>query len=205
MIPVPVPVPVPVGYADASAAMSAPIAAAAGQGFHNAFLSSYSRGLPAPLPQAQPPPGFVAPPGFKFVLAPGPMQDTPGYPGSWPSTYMNQGREDFPSSRENSHPNPEMKKTRPTSKASTSKKGNGRGKVFVGGLSPVTTVDMLRDHFAQFGKLIDVSVIKDPVTKESRGFGFVEFEGGIPPKLLELNHVIDKRKCGVKPYTYEAS
>jgi hypothetical protein len=98
-----------------------------------------------------------------------------------------------------------MGKKRIVTKASTSKNGNGRGKVFVGGLSPVTTVDMLQDHFTQFGKLIDVSVIKDPVTKQSRGFGFVEFEGGIPSKLLGLDHVIDKRKCGVKPYTYEAS
>jgi RNA recognition motif-containing protein len=66
-------------------------------------------------------------------------------------------------------------------------------------------VDNVRDHFSKFGKLIDCSVIKDPVTKLSRGFGFVEFEGGIPSQLLEFEHVIDKRKCGVKPYTYEAS
>jgi hypothetical protein len=43
------------------------------------------------------------------------------------------------------------------------------------------------------------------VTKLSRGFGFVEFDGGVPPKLLEIEHVIDQRKCGVKRYTYEAA
>jgi RNA recognition motif-containing protein len=81
---------------------------------------------------------------------------------------------------------------------------NGNGKVFVGGLSPVTTSTMLHEHFSQFGKVLDVSVIQNPATKKSRGFGYVEFQGGVPCKLLELEHVIDKRRCGVKLYTYAA-
>jgi RNA recognition motif-containing protein len=63
---------------------------------------------------------------------------------------------------------------------------------------------MLREHFSQYGKVVDVSVIQNPATKKSRGFGYVEFEGGVPYQLFEMDHVIDKRRCGVKPYTYEA-
>ena len=37
--------------------------------------------------------------------------------------------------------------------------GKGGGKVFIGGLSPSTTVDMVRNHFSRYGRLVDVSVI----------------------------------------------
>jgi hypothetical protein len=63
---------------------------------------------------------------------------------------------------------------------------------------------MLLEHFAHFGKVVDVSVIQNPTTKKSRCFGYVEFEGGVPSNLLETDHVIDKRHCGVKRYTYDA-
>jgi hypothetical protein len=186
MIPVPVPVPVPMG-GDA-ATVNAALASAAGQDMYSAFLNAYPRGYP-PIPG--PPPGFVPPPGYKLVPAMAPMD---------PSNYY--GRQDYYGQSDYAVPEREKK---PYIKSSRSNKGQGRnlGKVFVGGLSPATSVDMLRDHFSQFGKLTDVSVIKDPVTKLSRGFGFVEFDGGIPPALIEAEHMIDKRKCGVKPYTYD--
>jgi hypothetical protein len=136
------------------------------------------------------------------------MQEMPAYPGSWPTIDMNPGRYDFAYGRPDVHSSvPDFDTKRPPStRGSRGQNAKGKGgKVFVGGLSPATSVDMLRDHFSQFGKLIDVSVIKDPVTKLSRGFGFVEYEGGLPPKLLEVDHMIDKRKCGVKPYTYEVA
>jgi len=231
MIPVPVPVPMPMSNADASAAFGASLAAAVGPDIYNAFLSQYQQCTPAPAPAPpvpppqppQPPAGFVAPPGFKLVPAPGagypapapgPMRDMPSYPGSWPSinpSYMTASmNRDVPLAREDprSTPDEHMVK-RPASStapkpAEAKGSGKGGGKVFIGGLSPSTTVDMVRNHFSRYGRLVDVSVIRDPITKLSRGFGFVEFECGLPPKLMELEHVIDGRKCGVKRYTYEA-
>jgi hypothetical protein len=143
----------------------------------------------------QPPPGFVAPPGYKLVPAMGQMPEMP--------VNMDFGRQDYSHHVQDTRPVPENFKEKKSGRASKARGGKAHGKVFVGGLSPATNVEMLRDHFSKFGKLTDVSVIKDPVTKLSRGFGFVEYEGGIPPKLLEIEHTIDKRKCGVKPYTYE--
>jgi hypothetical protein len=214
MVPVPVPVPVPMGCADGGqAALNASLAAAVGgQDLYSAALSMYLRGavpqvqppmMPVPQP-VQPPPGFVAPPGYKFVPAAGPsVSDVHGYPQSWPFIDMNMGRQDFAQERKDIQSVPDLdKKRQPSTRGRSNNNGKG-GKVFVGGLSPCTTVDMLRAHFSEYGNLIDVSVIKDPNTKLSRGFGFVEFENGIPSTLLKHDHVIDKRKCGVKPYTYE--
>merc|ERR1719182_879401 len=75
-------------------------------------------------------------------------------------------------------------------------------KVFVGGLGPATSAKTLRAYFAQFGVLIDAAVIADGATRRSRGFGFVEFAGGIPDGVLDHEHLIENRRCGVRPYTY---
>jgi hypothetical protein len=77
-----------------------------------------------------------------------------------------------------------------------------KGKIFVGGLSPDSDAEKLRQHFGRFGTVCDASVIKDPTTKRSRGFGFVEFEDGIPPGFLDMDHILDHRRCSVKVYTY---
>merc|ERR1712241_760952 len=49
------------------------------------------------------------------------------------------------------------------------------GKLFVGGLAKITTVDTLRNYFQTFGEVNDVSIKMDPTTQQSRGFGFVLF------------------------------
>lgn len=48
-------------------------------------------------------------------------------------------------------------------------------KIFIGGIHPDTTEDSLKEHFAQYGNIIDHVIIKDPNTKRSRGFGFVKY------------------------------
>jgi hypothetical protein len=53
--------------------------------------------------------------------------------------------------------------------------GFGPVKLFVGGLSPATATADLRAAFAKFGELIDVAVINERGTNQSRGFGFVTF------------------------------
>uniref|UniRef100_A0A1I7SSP5 RNA-binding protein n=2 Tax=Bursaphelenchus xylophilus TaxID=6326 RepID=A0A1I7SSP5_BURXY len=48
-------------------------------------------------------------------------------------------------------------------------------KLFIGGLNHETTDDQLRDYYSQWGTVVDCIVIRDPVTKHSRGFGFVTY------------------------------
>ena len=48
-------------------------------------------------------------------------------------------------------------------------------KLFVGGLNLRTTEDTFKEHFSQFGELVDCVVMTDPYTKKSRGFGFIEY------------------------------
>jgi hypothetical protein len=73
-------------------------------------------------------------------------------------------------------------------------------KVFVGGLNPATTAEGLRTHFEQFGTVADASVVIDKGTGKSRGFGFVMFEAALPEGLLERQHIIESRRCGVRDY-----
>ncbi len=40
-------------------------------------------------------------------------------------------------------------------------------KLFVGGLSWQTSADKLREYFGQYGTIIDVQVLKDPLTQVS--------------------------------------
>jgi RNA recognition motif-containing protein len=46
--------------------------------------------------------------------------------------------------------------------------------IYVGNLSRKVSEDELRQAFQAFGQISSVSIIKDKVTGESRGFGFVE-------------------------------
>jgi RNA recognition motif-containing protein len=55
------------------------------------------------------------------------------------------------------------------------REGFGPVKLFVGGLSPETTTADLRAAFAKFGELVDVAVINERGTNQSRGFGFVTY------------------------------
>jgi hypothetical protein len=82
--------------------------------------------------------------------------------------------------------------------------GTQSSKVFVGGLSPHSTAETLRAHFEKFGVITDCAVITEPGTRKSRGFGFVEFAGGIPAGLLEQEHIVGQRRCGVRAYEYSA-
>jgi RNA recognition motif-containing protein len=47
-------------------------------------------------------------------------------------------------------------------------------KLYVGGLPFSTTSEELREQFARCGTVVSANVITDRVSRESRGFGFVE-------------------------------
>lgn len=49
------------------------------------------------------------------------------------------------------------------------------GKIFLGGLTWQTTEDMLKTHFGKWGSLNDVILMRNKITGEPRGFGFVQF------------------------------
>jgi hypothetical protein len=80
--------------------------------------------------------------------------------------------------------------------------GDESKKVFVGGLGPGTSAKTLRSYFGQFGTIVDCAVIADGTTRRSRGFGFVEFQDDIPDGVLDVDHTIEQRRCGVRPYSY---
>lgn len=48
-------------------------------------------------------------------------------------------------------------------------------KLFIGGLDYKTTEDSLKDHYEQWGEIVDCVVMRDPNTKKSRGFGFITY------------------------------
>ncbi|EMR66014.1 putative nuclear polyadenylated rna-binding protein [Eutypa lata UCREL1] len=49
-------------------------------------------------------------------------------------------------------------------------------KIFVGGVSQETTEQEFKDYFAQFGRVVDATLMMDKDTGRPRGFGFVTFE-----------------------------
>lgn len=64
-------------------------------------------------------------------------------------------------------------------------------KLFVGGISRVTSDDTLKRHFEKYGTVLGSSIAKDRVTKNSRGFGFVWFsDPSAADKALQDSHVI---------------
>ena len=48
-------------------------------------------------------------------------------------------------------------------------------KIYIGNLSYSTTEESLSKLFSQYGDVASATVIKDKITGQSKGFGFVEF------------------------------
>jgi len=81
----------------------------------------------------------------------------------------------------------------------TAKRSEDEGKIFIGGLSWITTAETLRTHFSRYSALVDVLIGKDTVTGQSRGFGFVTFEdASVITKVLSDSHVIDEKTVECK-------
>ena len=82
-------------------------------------------------------------------------------------------------------------------------------KLFIGGLNYATTEDEMREHFSQFGELVDCVIMKFNDSGRSRGFGFVtyamaaqvdECQANRPHKLgdktLETKRATPRRESG---------
>ncbi|CDS39898.1 daz associated protein 1 [Echinococcus multilocularis] len=77
-----------------------------------------------------------------------------------------------------------------------------RVKLHVGGLRPNHTEGQLRQHFAQYGTVVDCCIVRDCNTDESRGFGFVTFREAAQATraLADRLHFIDGGPVRVSPY-----
>ncbi|KAI0666128.1 hypothetical protein C8Q78DRAFT_1072614 [Trametes maxima] len=72
-------------------------------------------------------------------------------------------------------------------------------KLFIGGLPGSVTSESMREYFAQFGKVVDATVMLDRETGRSKGFGFVSFENvDVQPMLGFGNLQIDGKLIDVK-------
>jgi len=74
-------------------------------------------------------------------------------------------------------------------------------KIFVGGLSPDTTEDDLKQYFGKFGEVSSAVVKYDKMTGVSRGFAFVSFGAvdNMKKTLEQTEHVIKNKKVDPKP------
>jgi hypothetical protein len=122
--------------------------------------------MAVPFPQQVP-----VPPGFKLVRIP--------------------ENKETPEAREAK----EAKEAKPAVYSEISDPSKTDRKIFVGGLSPVTTEETLVEYFSEFGSVADAKVIREG--EKSKGFAFVQFLDTTPPEVLESVHFIDQRRCGV--------
>jgi RNA recognition motif-containing protein len=76
-------------------------------------------------------------------------------------------------------------------------------KVFVGSLNYSTTDEALRNHFCQFGELVDSVIMKESKTGKSRGFGFVTYSNSamVDEMMKNRPHKLDGRELETKRAT----
>ncbi|XP_010547197.1 PREDICTED: heterogeneous nuclear ribonucleoproteins A2/B1-like isoform X2 [Tarenaya hassleriana] len=65
-------------------------------------------------------------------------------------------------------------------------------KIFVGGIPSTVTEDEFESFFSKYGKVVEHEIIRDHVSKRSRGFGFVVFDSErVVDDLLAGGNMID--------------
>jgi len=93
--------------------------------------------------------------------------------------------------------------------------GSGPGqhrtrKLFIGGLSPLTTQEQFKEHFSQFGNVVNAVIMIDHTTNRSRGFGFVTYDSEdavdavlarthtINGKVIECKKAVPKQQIDIR-------
>ncbi|EDX14596.1 GD18114 [Drosophila simulans] len=73
-------------------------------------------------------------------------------------------------------------------------------KLFIGGLAPYTTEENLKVFYGQWGRVVDVVVMRDAATKRSRGFGFITYTKSLMVDRAQENrpHIIDGKTVEAK-------
>ncbi|KAL3514355.1 hypothetical protein ACH5RR_027072 [Cinchona calisaya] len=94
-----------------------------------------------------------------------------------------------------------------TRSSSRNNRTNGRGddqfrtkKIFVGGLSANITEEEFKSYFEKFGRITDVVVMHDSVTRRPRGFGFITFasEDAVEEVVQNNFHQLNEKQVEVK-------
>jgi RNA-binding protein Musashi len=72
--------------------------------------------------------------------------------------------------------------------------------MFIGGLSGQTTPENLKTYFEQYGEVVECMIMKDAITKRSRGFGFITFKEptSVDRVLLKDKHILDEKSIDPK-------
>lgn len=88
----------------------------------------------------------------------------------------------------------------PSTNNNSEEGSNDPGKMFIGGLSWQTSQESLRDYFGQFGEISECMIMKDPMTKRSRGFGFITFTDSTSVDKVLANgpHELDSKMIDPK-------
>eukprot|EP00928_Gymnodinium_smaydae_P053411 TRINITY_DN37401_c0_g1_i1.p1 TRINITY_DN37401_c0_g1~~TRINITY_DN37401_c0_g1_i1.p1 ORF type:complete len:825 (-),score=221.35 TRINITY_DN37401_c0_g1_i1:64-2538(-) len=95
--------------------------------------------------------------------------------------------------------------TSPQSSGATSPASGRPTKLFIGGVSRHTTTKQLRDHFSQFGRVLDCVAMRQPDGR-SRGFGYVTLDSPTAAQRCLLEpQVIDGRVVDMKLAVPEGS
>lgn len=76
----------------------------------------------------------------------------------------------------------------------------GLNKIFIGNINFETSDQELGDYFAKYGHIVDCVIIRDSITRRSKGFGFVEFEDESSVDILmsERPHMMTNRRLDLK-------
>lgn len=70
--------------------------------------------------------------------------------------------------------------------------GKDSGKMFIGGLNWDTTEEGLVNYFSKYGEISDYTIMKDPNTGRSRGFGFLTFrDPRAVEEVIRKDHILD--------------
>ncbi|KAE9460749.1 hypothetical protein C3L33_07364, partial [Rhododendron williamsianum] len=73
------------------------------------------------------------------------------------------------------------------------------GKLFIGGIAWETTEETLREHFANYGDVTEIVIMRDKITGRPRGFGFLVFsDPSVLDAVLQGKHIIDGRTVEAK-------
>ncbi|GER51161.1 RNA-binding (RRM/RBD/RNP motifs) family protein [Striga asiatica] len=91
----------------------------------------------------------------------------------------------------------EIKRTIP--KGSGDSKDFKTKKIFVGGIPTPVSEDEFKGFFSKYGKVVEHEIIRDHVTKRSRGFGFIVFDNEqVVDSILADGNMIDMNGAQVE-------
>lgn len=73
-------------------------------------------------------------------------------------------------------------------------------KIFVGGLNPDTSKEVIQEYFATYGEIETIELPQDPKTEKRRGFVFITYKEEAPvKKVMEKKyHNVGGSKCEIK-------